>query len=187
MITGTPDPGTSHASAPGSDTDDRLLLARVLAPYKPHCRYLRHASLEPGETDGRPLTGMGAFTIPEPCYIDDTGHFNAVEFNICFNQLAYYTLAATIRDRVRGPFGEWTMNDYWARQLPHILILDMHSRFRRAMRGDDFRGEVQLVDVRRKSGRSGPLLLIDTLGRFWDEHGGRCEGKVRVAVTDPPA
>ncbi|MGW6540873.1 FcoT family thioesterase [Streptomyces sp. NPDC055051] len=58
--------------------------------------------MHPGGADGRPLTGSGMFTIPEPCYIDDTGHFNAVEFNICYNQLAYYTLAAMIRDRVHG-------------------------------------------------------------------------------------
>ncbi|MFF9146012.1 FcoT family thioesterase [Streptomyces sp. NPDC014861] len=182
-----PDPGTFRPSAPGSDTDDGLLLERVLTPYKPHCRYLRRASLHPGGADGRPLTGSGVFTIPEPCYIDDTGHFNAVEFNICYNQLAYYTLAAMIRDRVHGPFSEWTMNDYWVRQLPHILILDMHSRFQRAMRSDDFRGEVELVSAREQSGRSGPLVLVDTLCRFRDEHGGRCEGKVRVAVTNPPA
>ncbi|MFF2779582.1 FcoT family thioesterase [Streptomyces sp. NPDC058052] len=92
-----------------------------------------------------------------------------------------------IRDGVRGEFSAWTMNDYWARQLPPVLILDLRSSFQRAMRSEDFRGEVELVGVRATSGRSGPLLLVDTACRFWDEHGGRCEGKVRAAVTDPPA
>ncbi|MFD4370942.1 FcoT family thioesterase [Streptomyces sp. NPDC058486] len=181
------DPAPRGPSAPGPDGDDRPLLERVLAPYKPNCRYLRDASLEPGGSGGQLLTGHGTFTIPESCYIADTGHFNAVEFNICFNQLAYYTLAATVRDRVLSPFSEWTMDHYWERQLPHILILDMRSRYPRAMRSQDFRGEVRLVAVRQRAGRSGPLILLDTVCRFSDAHGGRCHGEVRLAVTNPPA
>ena len=47
-------------------------------------------------TDQKLIVGKGRFSIPESCYIDDTGHFNAVEFNICYNQLAYVLFAGVI-------------------------------------------------------------------------------------------
>ena len=43
------------------------------------------------------ISAKGRFSIPDSCYIDDTGHFNAVEFNICFNQLAYVPSASASR------------------------------------------------------------------------------------------
>ena len=48
------------------------------------------------------ITGKGRFSIPESCYIDSTGHFNAVEFNICYNQLAYVLFAGCINAGVMG-------------------------------------------------------------------------------------
>jgi len=71
-------------------------LADILRPYRPHARYLKSAEItafRAKAADDKSKTALvtagGRFSIPESCYIDDTGHFNAVEFNICFNQLAY--------------------------------------------------------------------------------------------------
>ena len=70
----------------------------ILKPYRKHAQYLKSAELTHFQdkcscaTKGKDaglITAKGRFSIPESCYIDDTGHFNAVEFNICFNQLAY--------------------------------------------------------------------------------------------------
>ena len=73
----------------------------ILKPYRKHAQYLKSAELTHFQdkcscaTKGKDaglITAKGRFSIPESCYIDDTGHFNAVEFNICFNQLAYVCL-----------------------------------------------------------------------------------------------
>lgn len=85
------------------------LLKEVLIPYKENCRYLQHASLEYLPSDPTSsiqderkilLLAKGRFSVSHSCYIADTGHFNAVEFNICYNQLAYYFIAACIQHQL---------------------------------------------------------------------------------------
>lgn len=63
------------------------LLARVLEPYScKGCRYLIDAQYSATEDS---VLAYGNFTIGESAYIRSTGHFNAVELILCFNQLAY--------------------------------------------------------------------------------------------------
>ena len=81
---------------------DRELLSLVLRPYKMHCRYLKTADLEAAQDPGP--TVAGNFEIDESCYIDDTGHFNSVEFNICYNQLAYYLIAKSVQEGLLPAF-----------------------------------------------------------------------------------
>src|SRR5437868_7116844 len=63
----------------------------ILKPYRAHAIYLKSAAIThvhdgtaAQDASGTPplITGTGRFSIAESCYIDDTGHFNAVEFNI---------------------------------------------------------------------------------------------------------
>ena len=72
-------------------------VSKVLAPYFEHTTYLKEATMIRRATHGsekpRDLVAAGEFHIGQSCYIQSTGHFNAVEFNICFNQLAYVTYA----------------------------------------------------------------------------------------------
>ena len=169
---------------------DPSLLASVLRPYKRHCHYLKYASmrLEPDPSGYQRATCRGEFEIPESCYIDSTGHFNSVEFNICFNQMIYYALAWLVADGSVYAFRDWTMDDYWRRQLPSVLIVDFHSTFRRAIRSGHFTGELEIADIRERTGGEGgqPLIFVETLCRYWDDNGGYCHGEVRLAITDPP-
>src|SRR5690348_5245638 len=96
---------TRELAASGSAVS-AALLENVLAPYKPHCRYLQRAHVVSGSeraglpaSKGTEVSAHGDFAIPESCYIADTGHFNAVEFNICYNQLAYTLLAACVEHK----------------------------------------------------------------------------------------
>ncbi|GAA4228957.1 fatty acyl CoA thioesterase FcoT [Actinomadura meridiana] len=163
---------------------DRELLPLVLRPYRDHCKYMRSAVVAV-EPPGRP-TVSGDFAIGDSCYIDDTGHFNAVEFNICYNQLAYYLIAKSVKERLIPVLGEWELDDFWRHQLPNILITSFRSRFKQRMRGKRFFGSVSLTDSVRleKSDRWDPLVVLHTVCRFWDETGGRSSGDVRLAITD---
>jgi FcoT-like thioesterase domain len=164
---------------------DRELLSQVLRPYRVHCQYLRTAVLEVAQ-DQLP-TVSGDFEIGESCYIDDTGHFNAVEFNICYNQLIYYLIAKSVQEGLLPALRGWTLDDFWRSQLPDILITNFSSSFKRKMRGKRFFGSVSVADVVRldKSAWWKPLIVLRTSCRFWDEPGGLSVGKVTIAITNP--
>lgn len=168
--------------------DDEALLERVLRVYKPHCRYLKSATVtvkgDPQDEDGQ-ASLRGLLHIPESCYIDDTGHFNAVEFNICFNQMIYFILAKSIKERAFRVFADWTIDDFWERQLPDMFIVDFHSSFRQHMRGRGrgFWGEVDVIDVFQRDWGNGPLLFLQTVCRFGETDKAACHGKVLIAVN----
>jgi hypothetical protein len=138
--------------------------------------------------DGPRLTASCDFEIPESCYIDDTGHFNSVEFNICYNQMAYYTIAKAVKEKLVAPFSSWSSEDYWTRQLADFLITDFRSAFHSAMGGRHFHGEFELLEVIEWAGSDirDPLVVLRTGCRYWDDRGGECHGEIRVAITNPP-
>lgn len=162
-----------------ASTLDAALLDDVLACYKPHCRYL--ATLE---VDGR--HGSGTFSIPESCYIDDTGHLNAVEVNICYNQLLYAMIATAVRDGADPVFESWTMDEFWRRRLGDILIARFTAEFRKPIDARAFRGELtfERVVARRLRPDAAPFVSLDTSFRFSGDGDGVAEGSARVAIVD---
>ncbi|ELP68624.1 FcoT family thioesterase [Streptomyces turgidiscabies] len=163
---------------------DEALLARVLAPYKEHCKYLRSAVVT--ETDGR-ASAHCEFEIPESCYIDDTGHLNSVEVNICYNQMMYYLVARSVRDGLGTGFASWTLDDFFARQLPDILIARFSSNFRRPVNPRAFSGELEFRSVTRRTPAGGsPFLHAETTFRYRDAESGRCDGEATLAFVNVP-
>ncbi|WP_107658892.1 FcoT family thioesterase [Nocardia suismassiliense] len=163
--------------------NDPSLLSEVLRCYQPHCRYLRELTVE---ARGEQATATGTFEIAESCYIDATGHLNSVEVNICYNQMLYQTIAVLVRHRVGPLFGGWTMDDYWRRQLPGILITRLDSEYRRPIEPRRFYGEFVLAGSQERvsSIDGAPFTSLDTSFRCWDDAGGRCAGTVRLAIVD---
>lgn len=163
---------------------DEPLLERVLEPYKEHCRYLRSADVT--VKDGQ-LTARCAFSIPESCYIDDTGHLNSVEVNICYNQMMYYLVAKSVKDGLGTGFASWTLEDFWKHQLPDILIARFSSNFRRPINARDFSGEMEFRTITRRAPAGGsPFLHADTAFRYWDADSGRCDGEATLAIVNVP-
>lgn len=173
-------------AAPTSYRYDQALLGDVLRCYKPHCRYLKSLDLT---VDGDVLRGAGELSIPESCYIDDTGHLNSVEVNICYNQMLYTVIATTVRHGIGEVFGTWTMADFWRRQLPDILIARFNSSFRRPIDPRSFHGEftVEHLTQRRLRPDRDPLVSIATSFRYWDDNGGNCNGTAQVAIVSGSA
>ncbi|PRH79070.1 hypothetical protein C6N75_11550 [Streptomyces solincola] len=160
------------------------MLARVLEPYKTHCRYLLAAEVTAVEG----LTSARcAFSIPESCYIDDTGHLNAVEVNIAYNQMMYYLVAKSVAEGLLTGFEDWTLDDFWRHQLPDILIARFTSHFRRPVDPRAFTGEMEFTSVvRRAGGGAGPFLHARTAFRYRDAHGGRSDGEATLAFVNVP-
>ncbi|GGK08945.1 hypothetical protein GCM10011583_46250 [Streptomyces camponoticapitis] len=170
---------------------DEELLHRVLTPYRAkRCEYLTSATVtsEGDPRDGGRLSAACTFEIPESCYIDDTGHFNSVEFNICFNQMAYYLMAKSVKESLVEPFSRWTLDQFWTRQLADVFITDFKSTFRKAMRGRRFKGEIEIVDIAEWDANDlrEALVILRTRCHYADEHGGESHGEVTAAVTNPP-
>jgi len=176
-------PGLMHPSLDAAKPEARVgeqLLARVLAPYKPHCRYLQTATVEYPRPSQSIATASGRFVIPDSCYIASTGHFNAVEFNICYNQLTYCLLARCIEDNALECFEGWTPEDFTRRQLSDFLIARFSSAFHKPLTGRTFDGRVEVVKVafRREA------TFMRTICRFEDDHGGGADGGATIAIIN---
>lgn len=177
------------AAPPACYPTDEELLARVLRCYKPNCRYLTAMTLsvmgEPDGGKGAAVRGLADLAIGESCYIDETGHLNAVEVNIVYNQMCYYAIAKSVAERLGPVFSAWTMDDFWRRQLPEMLIAKLSIRFRRAVERSRFSGELELGRAKqRRFTPAGPsLTAMDTAFRFWDDRDGRVDGEVTVAIV----
>jgi len=160
------------------------LQARVLAPYKPHCRYLLRSFVEMPEPGADHLVRLhGELSIPSSCYIDETGHFNSVEFNICYNQLIYTLMAQCVESAILPAFSVMTLQEYFARQLPDVLIHEFSSKFRRPLDARAFTGTVSIVEAqdRRK------FIVLSTHCSFEDGQGGTAQGEVSLAIVNREA
>jgi hypothetical protein len=173
-------------------------VAEILKPYREHARYLKSAELtqfsedaqRTGDANASLVTGVGTFSIPESCYIDDTGHFNAVEFNICYNQLAYVVFGKCVEAGLMHQLWQGsvdmdsfsrkipTYSDFKRHQLPAMLIVRVDGvRFFKPMKSDEFRAELR-VERMTLLGQAGFFFTSIT---FFDCEGVKAKGNVVLA------
>jgi hypothetical protein len=170
-----------HYPEPLSDS----FVALVLRPYeRKKTIYVQRAWIEKeaGATSALKgaIRGRAELSIPESCYIDDTGHFNAVEFVLCFNQLAYiygaYLAGLGLLPGSDG-IGQFKLN-----QLPSMLIKDLESHFRRPIDPRSFEGEVRIDSPEEEKASYWRQIYYV---RFWDRAGGNAEGAITLAFLKP--
>lgn len=193
-------PATPAAPATSADaivrTDDDALFHRCMNPYRAKdCIYLTSSRVDvcaDRPVDGvatsfgpAGLVGHGTFRIKESCYIDDTGHFNAAEFVISYNQLMYMSLCETVASGANPVFEGWTIDDYWARQLPDVLIQQLDTRYSQPINARDYRAEFRVTGIDTSRLDRG-ILKLRTEVEFTDDHGGRARGQVLLALTNAP-
>ncbi len=159
----------------------------VLACYKPDCRYLKSALVEVPpqnareEDRGEPVLSMLCdFEVPHSCYIDDTGHFNAVEWNICMNQMYYMGAAVGAVHGWAPALKDMSLEEFLRRQLSDSLIHDLHSRFKTPIQAARFQGRISFPSISRR--RS--FIVLKTTCAYWDEHGGYADGQVDYVIVD---
>lgn len=168
--------------------------ADILKPYRANATYLKSAeithftdkaSIVAGSADQRLVTGRGCFAIPKSCYIDDTGHFDAVEFNICYNQLAYVLFAKCIdaglmqrlrSDKIDIP----SIPEFKRQQLPAMVIVSLESRYYKQLNSINFTGELTI----NKMSPVGSAWFFFTTITFADHEGIKAKGSV-VLAFDP--
>lgn len=159
------------------------LLARVLEPYSHKgCRYLRDAE---SQASADTVLAHGNFSITESAYIRSTGHFNAVELVLCFNQLAYSAFAPAIANEVIPVFWGWTLDDYCKHQLSSMYIRTLSSRFKRPINTEKFSAQLRCQNFQIVE-RTIRYLLVPCVIEFWDEHGGSASGEFELAALNIP-
>ena len=166
------------------------LLGVFLEPYKENCKYLKNAqiqypepsySLVKSKSDNAGLWFIKAdFSITESCYIADTGHFNSVEFNICYNQLFYILIAYLVKNKLLEVMKDWDLAIYKRRQLSDFLIVHFSSTFKKPVNSNNFQGT---LSINKSSARSG-LIMLKTSCAFYDHNGGWSEGDVTIAILN---
>jgi hypothetical protein len=155
------------------------LIDRILRVYKPHCRYLiRGEVTTPEDGSELPVTLRGHFEIPASCYIDDTGHLNAVEVNIAFNQAYYVVTAQAIESGLVSALSEWTPELYERWRLEGSLIHDLRSTFKSVIDPRSFEGEIAIASAMRTR----RFVVLKLTHRFWDGNGGLARGRVTMAI-----
>ncbi len=157
---------------------------KVLSPYRQHCQYLKKAYFQ--QQEGLGLQGMlmnGEFSIPESCYIDDTGHFNAVEYNICYNQIAYVHLGYCIKHGLIPELNEYEPDSFFDKQLSNFLIANLNSSYQSFINAKRFYGTFGISLVKKTS----RCTFLKTFCHFHDDKLGKSKGEVTLAVLRPDA
>ncbi len=109
-VPATAQPAISPESAVTAPIPEDLLV-RVLEPYSyKGCRYLLDAEYQ---ATADSVYAVGNFRIEESAYIRSTGHFNAAELILCFNQLAYSAFAPAILNEEIPVLRGWSISDYF--------------------------------------------------------------------------
>jgi hypothetical protein len=155
------------------------LLARVLIPYRDNCKYLQRLWVEVVPGKGTGVVVEGEMSIGESCYIDSTGHFNAVELQICANQLLYSMGAECVRVGLVDAFAPLTLAEYFERQLPNVLITNVTSTFRRIIDPRKFHGHATLDRAYRVRDR----VFLECSLTFTDDAGGLADASVVVTMS----
>ena len=173
------------ASTPQSPLPiDPKLIQKTLEPYGTRGTiYLQQAAVKPmaedSEDNDNDYAVTGQFAIGESCYISETGHFNAVEFNICYNQLFYVTLAQACATQAIEPLKDFTLDDFYQKQLSSIDITRLESFYRRPINSNAFTGELTLWKIKVMKS----LIVIKTEVEFSDTNKGLAYGSVDIAIA----
>lgn len=164
-------------------------LEQTLDCYLPDVRYLRGADVThvegffPFESELGNCVAVadGDFASQPPWYIRDTGHFNALEFNICYNQLAFVLVRHCVELGLNSTLSDHLpREEFVQRMLPSLVILRYSVIFDRPMQAATFTGRLGLLKVVNKMQR----LFLQT--RFWvkPKCGSWCSrGDVTLAVV----
>ena len=180
-----------------SEVLDPTFMGQILSPYRPTgTDYLKSARVtqsclwDDGQDADTILTLEGRYSIHSSCYIQSTGHFNAVEFLICYNQLAYAAFGYLVKSRMadsdnlvntsvasREHFSKLSYDDYLQQQLSSMFILKAATRFKRVISAADFTGELKLTKFLHRSG----ACFANSFCSFRDDAGGYADGEVLLA------
>lgn len=163
-------------------------LQQVLAPYRANARYIADATWHhpaelsvPVQDDPSSWIRVeGRGSIASSCYADDSGHFNAVELNIVYNQMMYLGLASCAAAGLTHVV-PWGAEAFFRHQLTDVLIRDYHARFERPINPRDFSVRLEIRSARVRPERQ--MLWMHTACAVSCAMEGAATAEVTVALV----
>lgn len=140
-------------------------------------RYLTAAQISKKEND---IFLKAEFSIKESCYLSPgSGHFNAIEALMCFNQMFYVTMLAGIEKKL-FPFYEDITPDDFNQNRRSVYILELEKiKFKKQIDNNDFHGILEFKPLHRIKNR----IYIDCrLGFGNDEACDSFSGNIKLFI-----
>lgn len=105
-------------------------------------RYIIDAQID--KTDNS-INLTANFSIKESCYLSPaSGHFNAVEALMCFNQMLYVALLGGIQEKM-FPFYEHITPDEFNQHRRKVYLLEFEKiKFKKQIRNESFHGRIEV-------------------------------------------
>jgi hypothetical protein len=183
---------TQHAPIRCSDVDlapptiSEAFLAGALNAYRTHARYLKsakithldeNAALPDAAHNDNIMSATGRFSIPVSCLYVSGGHFCAVEFNICYQQLACVVFGKCVE---AGLMPGYPSFPHGGCEPPPIAIACMEGvRFLKQVQSDDFQAALTITRICFE----GSVCLLFTSIAFSDREGLKAKGSVVLTFT----
>lgn len=110
-------------------------------------RYLTEAQIS--QQDNNIILTAG-FSIKESCYLSpNSGHFNAVESLMCFNQMLYVALLGGIKEKMFSFYNHITPDDF-NKHRRKVYILEMEKiKFKKQIDNNYFQGFLELKPMHK--------------------------------------
>ncbi|MEM1168016.1 MAG: FcoT family thioesterase [Cyanobacteria bacterium P01_H01_bin.35] len=160
-------------------TIDNDFLLKALKPYSSkEAVYLQEASVLGKLGSDSNYIVQGKFSIESPCYVDETGHFNAVEFVMCYNQIVAVSLAYATQHKLLLCLEDLTVEEFYILYMSGIYITRLESTYKSLINPQEFSCKLEFIKERKRS----RLSILKTLVEFSDPQGGIASGKVDLAI-----
>lgn len=146
----------------------------MLAPYYPQCRYLKKAELDFPRMRSQ-------FSINETIYAPhDTGHFNAIEALMCYNQMSFVFFASALEKGLIETARAVSLEKFTEYQVKSCLLAKIGNiKFRSFINAEEFTGEIELRKIPKRKNNH----FATTDFRFYDKDGGRAEGDAMLVLS----
>ena len=163
---------------------DSQLLRRFLSIYPEDCRHLTMAQFQyPEAKFSRGWSTEAEFKIPDSCCIKQQRLFNVfdlVEFNVCYNQLYYTSMAYMLKNSLLKPIIDWDLDTYQSKQSSNFLIVKCSTTVERIISSKKFYGTLKINRLKA----TGSMIKMSTSCAFYDINDGWMEGDVTVAILN---
>lgn len=149
------------------------ILDTMLQPYYPECRYLKESELNFP-------TMHSKFSISKTFYGAQSGHFNATEMMMCYNQMAYTFIAASVEEGLIESAGTIPLEKFIEYQMANCLMARIGNiKFKSQINPKNFYGEITL----KKYPTRGKNLFATTDFSFYDDNGGFANGDALLVLA----
>ena len=153
------------------------VLDTILDAYYPECRYLQSAEFDEASAPNYDM--YSKFVIPKTFYGEGSGHFNATEMMMCYNQMSYVFFTELFERGAVDQAGVITLDEFVEEQMNCLIAKMDNIRFKAPINPRDFSGKITLGKRRAK----GKMGFAETEFSFYDDNGGNASG-IATLVLD---